>query len=132
MQPILDQLTSGELQQAILAQMRPWGAFFNSTMIRPPPNGEWVARVQVNLAHFRVNYAIISFLLLCFFVISQPSFMIGVALIAVAYHGLIDQKMPLAIGGRTLNDRERMFVFGGGLYLGPSFHLVVDSDIKLL
>jgi len=65
----------------LFSNLRPWREFFRCSW----PSSDIVRRLEANLAHFRVNYACVLFLVAAFFVVANPRSLIAICLLTVLW-----------------------------------------------
>ncbi|KAK6911951.1 Prenylated rab acceptor PRA1 [Dillenia turbinata] len=95
-----------ERLRSTLGTRRPWKEMFNFRSFNLPSNfSDATGRIRSNLAHFRMNYAIIVLVILFLSLLWHPISLIVFVVMMVAWlflYFLRDE--PLAILGRTIND----------------------------
>eukprot|EP00002_Diphylleia_rotans_P032054 TRINITY_DN66_c0_g5_i1.p1 TRINITY_DN66_c0_g5~~TRINITY_DN66_c0_g5_i1.p1 ORF type:complete len:163 (-),score=31.48 TRINITY_DN66_c0_g5_i1:377-865(-) len=98
--------------QAHIAQIRPWGVFFDRSHVRLPKSvAEWKDTAHKNLIYFRMNYAALCAAVFCVNVLFRPSFFVGLCIIAFAWYMLFTTTNPLQVGNHTLSQNEKLGAF---------------------
>eukprot|EP00002_Diphylleia_rotans_P007591 TRINITY_DN1724_c0_g1_i5.p1 TRINITY_DN1724_c0_g1~~TRINITY_DN1724_c0_g1_i5.p1 ORF type:complete len:169 (+),score=16.80 TRINITY_DN1724_c0_g1_i5:237-743(+) len=100
-----------EWWQTNRAQVKPWVRFADTRSMSFPQGDQIVSRIQRNLVYFQANYTLTAAGLLAFFILIEPSFLIGVLVISAAYYYLLHLKSPLTVGPKTLDETERLVAF---------------------
>lgn len=95
---------------AYLKKMRPWKQFFSFAK----PEGDLKARLEANLTHFQINYAII-FLIQCIWsLVMNPHCMAVVAVLVIVWMWFLkkndDPDWEVNIGGINLGKTQRWLV----------------------
>lgn len=94
----------------VFKQSKPWNEVLDrSTLSKPNTLAEAAGRIRKNAAYFRINYLIVMLTTCAVTFLMHPSslFVLGLLLGAWIYI-LFIRTTPLEIGGRTLNEREKL------------------------
>ncbi|KAI6679612.1 hypothetical protein NL676_033493 [Syzygium grande] len=117
-----------------LATRRPWKEMFLLSAMAPPDAlSTSIGRIQMNVAIFRMNYAIIVLTILFLSLLWHPVSLIVFVVMMIAWlflYFLRDQ--PLTLFGREIDDRVVMTTLFLGTILALSFTHATDNIIVAL
>jgi hypothetical protein len=107
----------------VFAQRKPMSEILDRTAYqRPGSFSEATGRIQKNLNYFKINYFLGSALVFAFFIITNPSSLFVLALIAASWtYVYLVRTEPLKIGERPVSDREKMLGMSGASILAIFF-----------
>jgi hypothetical protein len=90
------------------SKLRPLKEFFSLSR----PNGDMRARLEANLAHFKINYALIFLILMIVSIIINPKCLIVISVLAIVWMGFLkkndDPNWEVVIGGMPLGKTQRV------------------------
>eukprot|EP01024_Parvocaulis_polyphysoides_P060378 TRINITY_DN6580_c0_g1_i2.p2 TRINITY_DN6580_c0_g1~~TRINITY_DN6580_c0_g1_i2.p2 ORF type:complete len:234 (+),score=20.42 TRINITY_DN6580_c0_g1_i2:28-702(+) len=94
----------------LLKESKPWSELLDrSNMSRPENVSEATSRLRKNVAYFRVNYIVIVAMTVMICFLMNPSSLIILSLVLASWIYVFNiRTAPLVIGGRTLNDRDKV------------------------
>lgn len=95
-----------------LSKIQPWREFFALSK----PNGDMRARLEANLTHFQINYAIIFLILMIVSIIINPKCLIVICVLALVWMAFLkkndDPNWEVVIGGMPLGKTQRWMALG--------------------
>uniref|UniRef100_A0A7N0SWB5 PRA1 family protein n=1 Tax=Kalanchoe fedtschenkoi TaxID=63787 RepID=A0A7N0SWB5_KALFE len=98
--------------QSAIAMRRPWKDFFSS-FSRPLGYREALGRIRHNVSHFRVNYVMLTLLVLFLSLLYHPISMIVFLAVFVGWFFLFFfRDEPVRVWNRTIEDRVVLVVLG--------------------
>lgn len=102
-------------QRQLHRRLRPASAFFNPARFsRPQSTAEATARVELNLQWFWVNYLAIAALILVLTILSQPSFLLTlIVLAAVWFFAMTRETIAVPFTPYSLSGRPKLLTLYG-------------------
>merc|ERR1719230_1669524 len=93
-----------------LSKMQPWREFCTLSK----PNGDMRARLEANLTHFQINYAVIFLILMVVSIIINPKCLIVICVLALVWMAFLkkndDPNWEVSIGSVQLGKTQRWMV----------------------
>ena len=107
-------VSASEYGKSVLSRQRPWSEALDRTCFNTPESvSDASIRIQKNLGYFRVNYAVLTSLVLIFGLIWHPGvFLILIALLFAWIFLYFARSEPLVIFNRLCTEREILFFLG--------------------
>lgn len=95
-----------------LSKMQPWREFCRVSK----PNGDMRARLEANLTHYQINYAVIFLVLMTVSIVINPKCLIVICVLAMVWMGFLkkndDPNWEVVIGGMPLGKTQRWMGLG--------------------
>lgn len=95
-----------------LSKMQPWREFCSLSK----PNGDMRARLEANLTHYQINYAVIFLILMIISIIINPKCLIVICVLMVVWMAFLkkndDPNWEVVIGGMPLGKTQRWMALG--------------------
>jgi len=95
-----------------LSKIQPWREFFSLSR----PNGDMRARLEANLTHYQINYAVIFLILMIISIIINPKCLIVICVLALVWMGFLkkndDPNWEVVVGGMPLGKTQRWMALG--------------------
>lgn len=96
-----------------LTKMRPWREFFHFTK----PDGDVKARLEANLSHFQINYALLFVSLMVTSIVMDPHSVIVICVLALLWMWFLkkndDPNWEVVVGGIPLGKTHRWMALCG-------------------
>eukprot|EP00434_Breviolum_minutum_P014523 symbB.v1.2.012808.t1/scaffold884.1/size313170/20 len=96
-----------------LTQIRPWREFIRLSK----PEGDIQKRLQVNLSHFQINYAVLFLLQMVLAIISHPQCLVVIVVTAIIWIMFLkkndDPNWVITVGGMELGKTQRWMALSG-------------------
>lgn len=96
-----------------LSKMRPWREFL---WLSKPQEGEATKRLERNLTHFQINYAVIFLLQMVFSIVMNPHCLVVISVLALVWMSFLkkndDPNWEVVVGGVPLGKTQRWMALG--------------------
>lgn len=118
--------------KAGLGMRRPWKAMFNFRSLKVPGGGlpEALSRIRINVSYFRMNYAMVTLLILFLSLLWHPiSLIVFLVLMAAWLFLYFLRDEPLVVLGHLVDDRLVLVVMA---VLTVALLLLTDATVNIL
>lgn len=119
-------------------QLRPWSEFFDYKSYNISSNTrEYIDRLNINLAYYRVNYIIILFISLLYIIFYYPLFILSIIInTSLFYYLFYYRTSSISFSGMTVNRRDMAIAytvfsilisiaFAGWLFINTTLFMIV-------